>query len=56
MTDREPVERRSPFSALGSPVWLNPTSVKGTIAIGVGLFVLGAAPSGRDGPVTVVEH
>ena len=40
MSDREPVERRSPFSALGSPAWLNPTSIKGTIAIGVGLFVL----------------
>ena len=40
MNDRKPVERRSPFSALGSPFWLNPTTIKGTIAIIVGLFVL----------------
>lgn len=38
--DQGPAERPSRFSSRVEPFWLNPATIKGTIAIGVGLFIL----------------
>jgi len=35
-------DHENPLSALGYPFWLNPTTIKGSIAIAAGLFVLAA--------------